>query len=41
MDIDFPLYYDVLYELVSNVNIGEHIIHLCKNLTKKIQKVLL
>jgi len=37
--MDFGLYFDVIYELVDHIDIDINIIELCKNLTKRIQKV--
>lgn len=37
-EIDIGLYYDVIYELVSHINLGQDVLQLCKNLTMRIQK---
>jgi hypothetical protein len=39
LEIDFGLFYDVIETLILHVDLGDYVIKLCQNLTKRIQKV--
>ncbi len=39
LEVDYSLFYEVIYQLINNVDIENHDLCLCQNLTRRIQKV--